>query len=107
MNLRHRPMQPEDIHECVDIIANHPVIGPRYGRTLDSLPEAWRRLLTCQAHNAMVFFAGESLDAPVCFFGITAIVNDDFLREMKVAPHFWFGPELTRRIIATRVAGRT
>lgn len=97
MNLRHRPMQPDDIPECVDIIANHPVIGPRYGRTIDSLREAWRRLLRCEAHNAMVFFTDKGLDAPICFFGITAIVSDDFLHEMKVSPHFWFGPELTRR----------
>lgn len=31
MKLRHRAMQPGDIRECVDIIANHPVI-PASGR---------------------------------------------------------------------------
>jgi hypothetical protein len=32
-------------------------------------------------------------------FGVTVIVTDDFLREMKTPPHFWIGPELTRRIM--------
>src|SRR5580693_2587137 len=102
MNLRHRPMRPEDIPECVDMIAKHPAIAPRYGRTIELLPEAWLRLLGCQAHNAMVFFEDEGFDAPICFFGITAVIHDDFLREMKAPPHFWFGPELTRRIVAGR-----
>jgi hypothetical protein len=42
---------------------------------------------------------GEGLRAPICHFGVSAIVRDDFLREMKTPPHFWVGPELTRRIM--------
>src|SRR4051794_32409594 len=45
MNLRHRRMQPEDIPECVDIVARHPVVGPRYGQTIELLAEAWLRTL--------------------------------------------------------------
>jgi hypothetical protein len=97
MNLRHRAMQPGDIPECVDIVANHPVIGPRYGPAIKLLPEAWLRILQCEARIAAVICAGEG--GPICVFGVTAMVRDNFLRELKTPPHFWFGPELTRRII--------
>ena len=99
MKLRHRAMQPGDIRECVDIIANHPVIGPRYGPAIEHLPEAWLRLLQFDALNTAVVLAGEGSRAPICIFGVSAIVRDDFLREMKMPPHFWVGPELTRRIM--------
>jgi hypothetical protein len=98
MNLRHRAMQPGDIRECVNIVRNHPVIGPRYGATIEYLPEAWLRLLQCDAQRTAVCHAGEGSRTPICFFGVSAIVRDDFLREMKTPPHFWVGPELTRRI---------
>jgi hypothetical protein len=91
-------MHPEDIPECVGIIANHPVIGPRYGSTIGSLPEAWFHLLQSEAKVAVVVQAGESPRAPICLAVVTAIVQDDFLLEMKTPPHFWVGPELTRRI---------
>jgi hypothetical protein len=100
MNLRHRAMQPEDIPECVEVLANHPVIGPRYGPAIEHLPEAWLRLLQCEAGITTVFHADESSRAPICFFGVAAIVRDDFLTEMKTPPHFWMGPELTRRMVA-------
>jgi hypothetical protein len=99
MKLRHRPMQPADIRECVDIVANHPVIGPRYGPAIEHLPEAWLRLLQCESLRTDVIRDGESPSAPICLFGVSAIVRDDFLCEMKTPPHFWLGPELTRRII--------
>ncbi len=99
MSLRHRPMQPGDIRECVDIIANHPVIGPRYGPTIEHLPEAWRRLLESEPNFTTVIHAEEGSRAPICFFGITATVRADFISEMKMPPHFWIGPELTRRIM--------
>ncbi len=44
--------------------------------------------------------AEEGSDAPICLFGVTVIVRDDFLYEMKTPPHFWVGPELTRRIMS-------
>jgi hypothetical protein len=99
MNLRHRPMQPGDIRECVDIVARHPIIGPRYGPAIEHLPEAWLRLLDSDALITDVIHAEEGSDAPICLFGVSAIVRDDFLCEMKTPPHFWLGPELTRRIM--------
>jgi hypothetical protein len=99
MQLRLRPMQPRDIRECVDIVANHPLIGPRYGPTIEHLPEAWLRMLQCEAKQAVVVQDGECSDARICLSGVSAFVQDDFLREMKTPPHFWVGPELTRRIM--------
>jgi len=100
MKLRHRAMRAEDIRECVDIVANHPVIGPRYGSTIEFLPEAWLRLLQSEAHFTTVIHADDGPRSPICFFGVTAAVRDDFICEMKTPPHFWIGPELTRRIVA-------
>jgi hypothetical protein len=77
---------------------DHPVIGPRYGALIKRLPEAWLGLLECEARIAVVY-AEEGSHAPICLFGIGAMVRDDFLREMKTPPHFWSGPELTRRIM--------
>src|SRR5438445_741945 len=47
-----RVMQPGDIPECVDLVANHAVVGPRYGPMLEHLPAAWLRLLQCEAKTA-------------------------------------------------------
>jgi hypothetical protein len=99
MKLRHLPMRPDDIRECVDIVAKHPVIGPRYGSALAYLPEVWLRLLQCEARVAVVVRDEENSRAGICYSGITVIVRDDFLHELKTPPHFWVGPELTRRII--------
>ena len=99
MTLSHRAMQPGDIPECVDIIANHPVVGPRYGSMIEHLPEAWLRLLQCEARDAVVIHAEEGTRTSLCFVGVTAIVRDDFIRDLKTPPHFWVGPELARRII--------
>lgn len=100
MNLRHRPMQPGDIRECVDILANHPVIGPRYGPLIEQLPAAWLRLLQCESRVATVFHAEEGPRAPIWFFGVAAPLQDEFVREMKTSQEFWVGPELTRRMMA-------
>ena len=91
-------MEPGDVRECVDLIANHPVIGPRYGRMVECLPKVWLSLIERDASRAAVFYADDGPHAPICFFGDTAVVHDDFVREMKTPPHFWIGPELTRRI---------
>ncbi len=92
-------MKPEDIPECVDIYAKNPVIAARYGPAIERLGEVWLGLLQCDASKSTVVRFGEGSSAPVCLFGVSAIVREDFLNEMKTPPHFWIGPELTRRII--------
>jgi hypothetical protein len=100
MHLRHRAMQPGDIRECMDIIATHPIIGPRYGPMIEHLPKAWLRLLQGEARIATVVYGGEGSLACIYSYCISAIVTDDFLAELKRPPHFWIGPELARRIMA-------
>ena len=97
--MRYRPMQPNDVRESVEIIAKHPVIGPRYGSVIADLPAAWLCLLSSEASDAWVFHAEEGPHTPICFVGVSVIVNDDFVRELKTPPHFWSGPELTKRIL--------
>jgi hypothetical protein len=99
MGLRARPMRPEDVAECAKIIASHPVIGPRYGRTIQHLQSAWSRLLGDQAKKATVFESREGSRSTICFVGVSLIVSDDFVRELKTPPLFWFGPELVKRIL--------
>ena len=97
--MRYRPMQPSDVRESVEIIAKHPVISSRYGEAIVDLPAAWERMLSCGAGDGWVFQAEEGQRAPICMVGVVVIVNDDFVRELKTPPHFWSGPELTRRVL--------
>ena len=100
--MRYRPMQPGDVHEAAEIIAQHPIIGPRYGSAISDLPAAWLRILASDAVNTFVLQAEEGENAPLCGLSVTVIVNDDFVREIKTSPLFWVGPELTRRILSGR-----
>ena len=97
--MRYRRMQPNDVRECVEIIAKHPVISSRYGDAIADLPAAWEQMLSNEAASAWVFHAEEGPHAPICMVGVGVIVSDDFVRELKTPPHFWSGPELTKRIL--------
>ena len=99
MGVRHRPMRPEDVAECAEIVAANPVIGPRYGRAIADLPHAWLRLLDCEAMRTNVFRMGNGFHAPICFVGVSLFVSDDFVRELKAPPGVWIGPELVKRIL--------
>jgi hypothetical protein len=99
MDLRHRPMLPKDVPECAEIVATHPVIGPRYGSAIKDLHPAWLRLLECEAKNATVLEEVTGSRATICFVGVTVFVGDDFIRELKSPPLFWVGPELARRTV--------
>lgn len=99
MTIRYRTMEPKDVRECADIIAAHPVIGPRYGSQIGDLHKAWLRLLACEAANTNVFQESDDPRAPICFVGISLFVSDDFVREMKTPPLRWIGPELMKRIL--------
>jgi len=96
--LRWRPMQPADVDECVAIVAAHPVIGPRYGATIDKLGPAWRHLLGSAAVNNAVFERLDRKHATIVGLGFAVFVRDEFMREIKTAPIPWIGPELARRV---------
>jgi hypothetical protein len=102
VKLRSRAMQPDDIAACVDIVARHPVWGPRYGKDIELLPEAYRRLLLCEAQKSSVIFDDKVSPAIICYFGVSAFVRDEFVLAIKTPPLGWTGPELARRMIAER-----
>jgi len=91
-------MQPKDVRECVEIVASHPVVGPRYGAAIADLPKAWLRLLTSDAMLTGVFEETERGRIRPWCIGVSVIVTDDFLAELKKPPLSWIGPELARRL---------
>ena len=99
MSLGWRPMEPEDVAECAEIIAAHPVIGPRYGSAIKDLGRAWHRLLGSEAMTTAVFEEVDRGGAHLAGVGVGVFVRDEFIREMKTPRQFWVGPELTKRIL--------
>jgi len=96
--LRWRPMQQADVDRCVEIVAAHPVIGPRYGADIENLGRAWRHLLGSAAINNNVFERLDRSHATIVGIGFAVFVRDEFMREIKTPPLRWIGPELARRI---------
>ena len=99
MSLRWRPMEPKDVARCAEIIAAHPVIGARYGPAIKDLDRAWLHLLDSEAMTTAVFEEVERGRANLIGVGVGVFVHDEFVRELKTPPQFWFGPELTKRVI--------
>jgi len=99
VSLRHRPMRPKDVAECARIIASHSVIGPRYGSAIADLRPAWLRVLHSESKRAVVIEEVNGSQATICFVGVSVFVGDDFVREIKSSPLFWFGPQLATRIM--------
>ena len=99
MVLRWRPMLPKDVSDCAGIIADHPVIGPRYGRAIQDLSAAWLRLVGSEAMRTAAFeeIETEGTRARIWGVGVSVFVTDDFVRELKTPPQFWLGPELAMR----------
>jgi hypothetical protein len=97
--LAHRPMLAKDVDACVEVIATHPVIGPRYGRAIEHLRTAWLRLLGLEAMRTKVFEAQQHGRATICFVGISLCVDDAFIRHLKTPPIPWVGPEIVEWIM--------
>lgn len=97
--IRHRPMQLEDIATCVEIVASHPVLGPRYGSALDELGSAWRRVLHSGSFFSVVSKEDESKCAKTLGSQVACFVTDDFAAEVSTPPFRWLGPELVNRVL--------
>ena len=100
MSVRHRPMRRQDVRECVEMIAAHPIVCPRYGEAISDLGPAWLRLLSSNGFCSTSIIEeeverGRSRKLGV---GVSVVVSDDFLRELKKPPFFWIGPELAKRV---------
>lgn len=100
MALRFRPMRPKDVQECVEIVASHLLLGPQYGGDINELRSVWLSLLGREAFRAVVFEDAKDSRVQIVGAGVSTFVSDDFLSELKTAPFFWIGPELTKRILS-------
>jgi DNA-binding CsgD family transcriptional regulator len=94
-------MRPADVAECVRMIGEHPVIGPRYGKAISHLHAAWLHVLRCEAKAASVLEEVSGRKAKICLAGVSVFVRDEFVQELKRPPHFWIGP-----VLASRIRGR-
>lgn len=99
MAIRYRFMKRKDVPKCVEGVAAHPVLGPRYGSLIKDLPSAIRSALGRDSFIAAVFEEFQGSTTRFVGAGIVVFVSDDFLSELKTTPYFWVGPELVKRII--------
>ena len=98
--IRYRLARPEDITTCLRFIANHPVLRPRYGPTIDHLGAVWRRFLGSDALYSIVSEeTGSGSATSLISAYIASFVSDDFASELATAPLKWIGPELVNRCI--------
>src|SRR5216684_3923008 len=97
MAIQHRQMRPDDVRECVEIVAADPDVSPRYGSAIGELESVWSGLLGRKAFYAVVFEDLQDSNSAIVGLGISAFVAEAFLRDLKARP-FWAGPELTKRI---------
>jgi hypothetical protein len=99
VSLRWRTLQPKDVPACAEIVASHPVIGPRYGATIKHLARAWHSLLGSEAMTTAVFEEVVRDRVHIVGVGVGLFVHDEFVRELKTPPQFWVGPELIKRVL--------
>jgi DNA-binding CsgD family transcriptional regulator len=93
-------MRPNDVEECVSIVAAHPIAGPRYARGIADLGPAWHRLLAADGFCAATVFEDTAGTAVTTIgVGVSVFVSDIFAREVKESPYFWIGPELAKRVV--------
>lgn len=92
-------MQLEDVSACVKIVANHPVLGPRYGSAVDRLESVWRQLARSDAFFAIVAKETASGCSDTLGSGVACFVADDFAAEIATEPFKWVGPELVNRFL--------
>ncbi len=93
-------MRAQDVPGCVEMIAAHPIVGPRYGSAISDLCPAWLRLLSSDGFcsTAIIEEVVEGARSRILGVGVSVVLSEDFLRELKTPPFFWMGPELAKRV---------
>jgi hypothetical protein len=98
--IRYRLARPDDIATCVQFIADHPVLGPRYGPAIEHLGTVWRRFLGSDALFSIVAEeTGSESGTRVIASYIASFVSDDFASDLATPPLKWIGPELVNLCI--------
>lgn len=97
MALHYRRMKLKDVDTCVEFIACHPVIGPRYEKNIFHLSSAVKTVLHLESVRAFLFEeSSETGSARPFATAIVGFVSDEFVRRATKPPYFWIGPEITR-----------
>ena len=98
--IRYRLARPDDIATCVKFIADHPVLGPRYGSAIEHLGGVWLRFLDSDGLFSIVCEeTGPGTATRLIGSYIAAIISDGFAIELATPPLKWIGPELVKRCI--------
>ena len=98
--IRYRLARPDDIATCVQFIADHPVLGPRYGSAIEHLAGVWRRFLDSDGLFSIVCEeTGPGTATRLIGSYIAGIISDDFAIELATPPLKWIGPVLVKRCI--------
>ncbi len=99
MGVHYRPMRPKDVRECAEIVAAHPIVGPRYGSAISHLRPAWLKLLGSEAFRNVVLEETDRFRTRMIGIGASVFVSNHFLHAVKTPPLLWIGPELASRIM--------
>ncbi len=97
--IHYRLARPDDIATCVQFIAEHPVLGPRYGAAIDQLGKVWRRFLGSDALFSIVSEETGPGSARTICSHTASFVSDDFATGLVTPPFKWIGPELVNRSV--------
>ena len=98
--IRYRLARPNDVVTCVQFIADHPVLGPRYGSAIEHLGGVWLRFLDSDGLFSIVCEeTGPGTATRLIGSYIAAIISDGFAIELATPPLKWIGPELVKRCI--------
>ena len=98
--IQYRLARPDDIATCVQFIADHPVLRPRYGPAIEHLGTVWRRFLGSDALFSIVAEQkGSGPATRLIASNIASLVSDDFASDLAKPPLKWIGPELVNRCI--------
>jgi len=97
--IHYRLARPDDIATCVQFIADHPILGPRYGAAIEHLGTVWRRFLGSDALFSIVSEETPQESARTICSHIASFVSDDFATELVTPPFKWIGPELVNRCV--------
>lgn len=84
----------------MEIVAANPILAPRYGSAISDLRQTWLRLLGSEAFTAVVFEQLQGHGCELLGAGVSVFVSDVFLKELKMPPFFWIGPEIVRRTMS-------
>ena len=97
--IRFHHIQLKDIPTCVEIIAAHPVLGPRYGSAIDHLESVWHRLLGGDAFFGLVCEETDPGISETIGSYVACFITDEVATEIATPPLRWVGPELVKRVL--------